>query len=117
MATPQEIFEITKHQNDLGLSMLGKVRDAALSNSFDVSSGERLIGELAKYMAATDKIFDLIENNSDDMSLEQEDALSDMASVCHDLGNETLLLVMEKVKSLGGNANLMLSNAQKRHYD
>ncbi|MBT0778058.1 hypothetical protein [Paracoccus sp. pheM1] len=116
MTTPQEIFDAIKGQQQAITAIAEQLKGLLMSGSFTLADGEDLIDKIAMTMASTDKSIEDIESIEDVLSIDQEDALSDMAGTAHDFGSEILMLVMDKVRQIGGNPNLIYKAAQERHY-
>lgn len=111
------------------LSMMKDLRDGAETIGSDVPQflsspdltlhqAERILNSVVMHMAGIDRLFEAIEEASDNEAIDpdMEENAAEFAEICHTQAYGCLSNVMDKIRSLGGNPNQTLADAQAKYF-
>lgn len=118
MAAQDDILSSMNLLRDTGSQLTSAVTEALSDQSFSLSGWEKLLSVTTQYAAKVDELMDMVDVAYDDDEIDddQEESASDFTSTSHDLAMALTQKIFDQIKSMGGNANLLLSNYQKLFY-
>lgn len=114
----ETIIGMMKNLREGATTISKDVPDFLSSPALTLEQAERILGSIVMHMAGIDRLFEAIEVASDSESIDpdMEENAAEFAEVCHTQAYGCLSNVMDKIRSLGGNPNQTLADAQSKYF-
>ena len=118
MQNSEALLDAMKAAQEMANGLSSSVSAILDSPDLTVEGATGALDAVVRYLAMIDGFFEAIETAAENetIDLELEESASDFAETAHDLGLSLQQAALDRLRSLGVNANRALASAQAEHY-